>query len=386
MKKNLIFLFLFVILLAHNVKAVGVISDLLPDTVFYFKPEQELNFGFLAFSNTDKVMDHELSLGGDLAEYAMLSTHVIKDLEPGKTEGFSVNLKMPQSLDAGLHTLYVCVGETQARGAVAEGAAIGTKTVACATVKVFSLYPYPFADFSLNVKNVALGEKANFVLDVSSLSLLDMNIRADIDIYNKANPNKIVTLKTQQKRLRSSEKAQLSAELDTANFEIGEYLARATLFFDGTNATKEASFRIGELSIEILNFTEEVEKGKIEPIEIWVKSNWNHKIDNIYATVNISKENFTLIINTPTESVEAWQSKPLVAYWNTQNIKAENYNVKITLHYEDKITEKDGIIKVITKIRLMTLILLIAVAVLVIMLIIMIIKTKKQKHRKKAKA
>ena len=201
-KRNYIIFFLFLLILysfSFRVSAVAIGGAVYEELIF--QPGLEKIFNYVAISNTDKVMDHTISVGGDLGPYFTLSTDVLKDLAPNEQGIFTAHMKLPQELKPGWHSAYICVGETETRGASGGGTSIGTRVVGCALIKVLSLYAEPLIIFELKAPNIAQNEIVNFILDVTSLSKQDMLIEGTVDIYTKESPDKIITVYTNKKLL-----------------------------------------------------------------------------------------------------------------------------------------------------------------------------------------
>jgi len=388
MKKNIIFIiFLFYfIFIAVNVLAVGIGSmSGTTNDAFVFQPDLEKIYTYFVRSNTDRPMNHMISVGGDLAPYVSLDKNVIY-LVPRESKNFNAMLKLPQELEPGWHTAYVCAAEGETRGGAAgEGASIGTKVAVCAVIRVLSLYPEPLANFEFSAPDVTQGEIATFTLRATSLSKQDMEIKGVVDIYAKESNAKITTLHTDEKLLKAGVSEDLKVSLDTTGFVVGEYIANATLYFADNQSTQEKSFRIGTLFIDILSFTNKTSAGKINPINVEIESKWNSEVDNVYVTAYIkdieTKEKEIATFSSPRESIKAWEKKNITAYWDTNNVSAGNYYAKVVLHYEGKTSEREGTITVTPHLEMpstTTMALILVLIIVVVVLVIVIVRTRKK--------
>lgn len=381
---------LFSIFYSAQVSAVGIAGAVYEK--LFFKPGLEKTYTYVVNSNTDKVMNHDLAVNGPLNQYFTLSKTVLKDLAPGGTDNFTVTMKLPQELAPGEYINYVCAAENQTRGAAStEGASVGSRAIVCAVISVFSPYPGKHISFELRASNVSKNDNATFIIEVLSQGTEPVNVKGEVEIYSpklKAGAEeKIVTLYTTEKTLQTGERAMLNATLNVSDFEIGEYKAKATVFFDGNQTTKETLFRVGDLYMEIVDFTKEVSQNKLNPINIKTESKWNGPIKNVYATLDITdlKRNAIIAkVNSVPADFAPWESKNLVAYWDTTGFEEGEYGVKITLNYENKVTVKDGTIKVrfgeaiISPTTLLLLILIVVVIILILLIIKMMKKTRKE--------
>jgi hypothetical protein len=350
----------------------------------FFEPGMEKSFGYAVDSNTDRAMDHWINVTGDLAPYFALSATVLRNLAPGSTGSFTAAMKLPPELEAGYHYAYICSEESGTRGGGGgEGAMLGTKASVCAVITVFSAYPGKRADFDFSLQNVGKGENASFSLDAINLGTDAIDVYGEIEIrgltVEAGKETTIAKVRTGQKHLDKTQRAVLNASLNTSSFEIGEYKAKATLFFDGNSTSKEKNFRIGSLDIRILNFTQEVTQGRLNPINVTAQSIWNAPIENVYASIEITnpKTYGKMTINSPPIDIGAWETKNITAYWDAKGVEPGDYSIKITLHYEDKTTEQEGMIKVKKQMLSLTALIMAAMAIVIIILIIMAIKLKK---------
>ncbi len=372
----------------QEVSAVGMLGR---NDFFIFEPGIKKTYTFGVLSNTDRPMNHTLGFNGDLEKYVTLSKTVLENLAPGEVGYFNLDLNLPDELPAGLHTLTICALESETRGGGEDkGTSIGTRAAICLVIKVLSLYPEKLAEFDLSAPDVASGEIAEITMQVRSLTQQNMSIKGIVDIYSNSSgsPIKVISLNTEEKILYSGKNEELSARLDTTNLEIGQYLAKATLYFDENSSTQEKTFNIGNLSMQIENFTDTVYKNKVNKMEIYVKSRWNSMIKDVYSEVFITGNNQTIKTSSSTESFEPWQTKPLNVFLDAKNISAGDYNIKILLHYEGQTAEVNGKIKVIEKIELpsSTMFLIVIILVLVILFLILILRTRKKMRELEKKA
>jgi ABC-type multidrug transport system fused ATPase/permease subunit len=299
----------------------------------------------------------------------------------------------------------VCALESGTRGSGGTGgASIGTRVRVCAVITVFAPYPGKHVNFTMSVNNVKKGEDAVINLDVTSYGTEPVTVHGVIDIYSNdmraGKENKIITLTTQEASLSVAQNVKLNATLDTKDLETGEYRAKATLYFDDNQTSQEKIFRIGDIKINILDFTKEVSENKLNPLKIKVQSMWNAKIKEVYASVDVidtAKNRVITTINSPPTDIAAWETKDIVAYWDTTGTEKGEYDLNITLHYEDKTTSAAGKIKVLAegmKLSLSTILLIALIVIVIIFILVMlrmmrkmrmgaknITKTKKKKKK-----
>lgn len=379
-----ILLFCVIILSLVNASAVGIgYRYVVTGGPLDFQPEMEKTFNYELITNAGSTMDYEISVKGGLEQYVTLSTNLIKDVRSGTLVPFSAHLKLPSKLESGIHEARICVLETQARGG--GGGMIGVRTEACGGFTIRVLYEGKYLKIErFDVPSVNIGERVNIEVGVKSWSTVDINsIKGIIDIFSLSRENKemkrIATVMTDERQLKSNAEEVLVANFDTAGLEAGKYTAFLALYYDGEQINSSREFRIGDLSLKIINYTREFEKGKVNKFEVDVLSQWNSKINNVYSTIDIDGERLT----TPVADFDSWENRALVTYWDATNKKVGDYNGKIVVYYSNKTTEEDVKLKVIVGKKewrgIITNILGIAlIIILIIILIIMIWKTRKK--------
>jgi len=370
--------------------AVGITGS---NDFMIFKPYLSKSYSYMVVSNTDRTMDHGVGVNGDLAQYATLSTSVLKDIPMNGVASFSMELNLPGSLEPGLHQVTLCVVEAGTRGGGVDegGASIGTKAAVCLIIRVLSLYPEKLADFDFYAPDVGSGAIEEFMLDVRSLSQQDMQIKGQVDVYTNASGSmvKLVTLFTDEKLLKSGGNQKLVAYLDTKNFDIGEYIAKATLYYGDKSPMKEKKFRIGDLSMGIINFSNSAYTNRVNELTVFANSKWNSEIKGAYVEMTFTKDDFVRKISSPAESFAPWEVRPLTLFLDTKGMPAGDYNVGVTLHYNDKTESVGGNFKVISKTDISTatilLILVIIILILVLVFIIFFTRKKMKEMEKKGK-
>lgn len=340
---------LFVLISVQLVKAVGIGAAGSLNTVTDFKPGLKETFSYFMVPNAQEIMDYELTTEGALSQYITLNPALLENVWPGQIPSFTATLQLPkEKLSPGLHSTTVCVAEAQVRGGAG---AVGVKTKACAIIQVRSLYPEKYLEINgFITPNVNVGDILKFEILVKSWteSRID-SIKGTIEIFGpseKGFGTKIMALNTGEKSLESNAEETLSAEIDTRSMESGEYLAKATVTYDGKTASASSRFRIGVLAVKIINYTRIFERGKVNKFEVEVESRWNRKIDKIYSEIFIENENESL--KTPSISLNPWKEGTLLSYWEVPADKElKEYNAKIVVYHEANQTEGQANLQVV---------------------------------------
>ncbi len=385
-KSILLIAFLIVMISLASIEyadAVGLSSNSLK-VVLDFKPNLKRTFTYAVLTNAGRIMDYPLSVKGIDSDYFHLSTDKFEQVPSGESRTFSVDMELPEQVEApGIHDTLICVIEGEGR---VEGA-IGTRVEMCASVAFRVLYYSKYLVIeNMNVPNADRGDIIPIDLVVKSWTEQDIsNLKATIDIFGpdeKGYDKKITTLYSDEKSLPSNGKKILSAYLNTENLDPGEYRAVATVFYDGNEANISKSFRIGLLTVKLLNYTQLFERGKVNKFDVLVDSRWNRMIDYIYADINIGNDS----IRTPSSSLESWKNTTLTAYWDLTEKKTGTYKGNIILHYGENSSMQEINVKVVIGKeeirRIMTSTIIGAIVVILIaILVILSLKTIKMNRK-----
>lgn len=345
-----------------------------PGKVEYnFEPNMQLTLGFSVESPEIKI---KIFSSGDLAEYVSFDK-----TELNGSGGFTATIKLPAEVEKpGTNNLYI-----MAQQIPGEGGGIATAVAVGALIKINVPYPGKYAEMSFSVEDVNVGEDLKFNSEISSLGKEDIFaiIMTNISVYNG---NAIETFELGHDFIKPTEKKNFQKIVNSSKYGAGHYTAIAILNY-GTNRTVkiEKPFKIGSLFVEILNYTKEVYSGKLSKFDIEIGSNWNNKIENIYAYVSVyDKKNETNVLTefkTTSESIDRWQIKNLTAYLDATNIKPGIYKTNITLFYEKNSNTK--IVEIVVKRKIPLNLIIIGVVVLIalaIVIIFAIVKIKKKKR------
>jgi len=387
-KRTALFVSLLVLslILIKPVYAVGIYFP--NDNEIDFKPGLEKTFNFAV---TPSNMDVKLSVSGYLSEYVTLSKTLIRFNSTDRA--FKVMIKLPEKIEnPGHHKLWIAAEEVIDESKI--GGNIGTSCNAMVYILIHVLNPGKYVEMSLSAPDVEINEPVNFAVNVKSFGEEDINsIKAGIDVYSPDN-EKLATVYTDDKPLKSNTEETLYAQLDTKGYSAGTYRAVATLNYDGKTKEDEKNFKIGELNIKIINYTKEFEKDKINKFDLEIESDWGNRIENVYGGININNE----IIKTPNIDLAPWDKKIITAYWGTNNVETGFYDAEMTIYYNDKTTVETGRVSVVEKKEAlvekpgvmglsMTTMLILIIILLIIIDIIWIFKKRgserKQKRRKK---
>lgn len=301
-----------------------------------FEPNFEQTFSYEIFgTKPDKI--YSLYLEGNLAQYATLSREELEG-----DGNFKVSLELPSTLETpGDNKLYVGVKESIDEELA--GGTIGTAVEIKALISVYVPYPGKYVEISFEAEDANIGEPIDFKLNIFSRGKEDVLLHPRIEISSNESGEIVHTLYFDERALQSMQEVSLHKVWDTSSFNAGRYNGVAFVEYGGKFPSRvEDFFRLGELAIEIKNYTSRVIiDGKIQKFDIEVESSWNDPISGVYAeVVFLNGASEVLRFKTSSTSLNPWEAKTITGYFDTINFEPGFYNANITLFYYGKNTGK----------------------------------------------
>jgi len=372
MKEKWFLLLLCMVLLSGVVSASLGISPAIINADFKPGGEYVFNFNIISDSPDEEL---EISLGGDLAQYASLS----KESSIGATS-FQVFLNLPQELEEpGRHSLGVRIREV-----TPEDRFLGTAIDISGFVKIFIPYPGIYAETSLIIDDGNVGDEIPVEIHVINRGIEDFK-KLDVKVDFKDESGEIIgTMDFKNVSLASGGDRYFRKTLDTEDYRPGNYIAEALITYDGGASIEEDSFRIGSLFVDILNFTQALPIGGIRKYHVGIESRWNNLLGEVFADVDVFNDIQKISFRTPSVDLRGWEKKTLEGFLDTKDMEEGFYEVNITLSYEDQTTSKSGSL-LIEKTSYLLWIAVAAVTFVAIILILTILYWKRNKKGKKKK-
>ncbi|MBI2136835.1 hypothetical protein HYU06_07220 [Candidatus Woesearchaeota archaeon] len=371
-------IFIFLFILSSNVLALGISPAI---TEVSFSPGLSENVE-LSIAGEAKPFDINVISIGELAEFVHLTATQLT--VPPQGLAISYNFTLPMQLTPGRHKASIVVEQkTPVQESGAGKPMFGATPAVGHVLAVDVPYEAKYAMITVEATNANIGEIVNLKVIINNLGNEDISLaKSVIGIFDNEN-KKIISIETDSKGVPKGEKAELYAYWTPKNISPGVYTAKAGVDYDGKSTEAESTFRIGDLSISIIDLSpKEFEIDSITKVKIDIESFWSSKIPSAYAIVTISKDSkdyFTT--KTPSVDLGPLVKTQLEAYLDTHGLTEGEYDANIKLRYSDKQTDKKVKIRV-TKIKkiegpgtsIVTIVVAIAVIVLIILAIYIFIK------------
>lgn len=338
-KKELFFGFLvlfsitIISLLAEPAMSIGISTSSVLPKYLIAGPYLAASYDFTAYGYG---RDIELYVDGDLRKYVNLSE---PEITAPYQKKFTATLSLPGDFNEtpGMHD--IMIGASEVIPQSEDG--INVMTRVQSPLHVFVLYEGKYIDATLTTQNVNVNETANIRVTVVSLGKQFINmLKVKIDIYNASNV-KIKELQQSQLGLESGKETAFDFELNTTGMLAGDYLAAATIDYDGSLKDLSKKFIIGQMRVKVTDYTKRLYSGMINKFDIKAANEWNGVIGSIYAEVNIYTPEKNLTARTATESIQPLSDAEFTGYIDANGTMPGDYPVKIDLFYgEDKSVER----------------------------------------------
>jgi hypothetical protein len=283
--------------------------------------------------------------GVDLSPYFVITPNVIENVANGESRQFKVKLVLPDSIDIpGDSESWVRVQiDTESTGVIKAVPSLAIRYI------LSVLYPYKYIQWYFSAPDMNINETKDFGLSIINLGEPTVgSAYGDIVITDLESGQIVRSLRTQTETdIQSRQSRSLIAKFDATNLRPGNYRAVPTLQWDANTSNIESDnfnlkqskldFRIGTKNVRILNFTRLFEYNSINKFDIFIESEWNTKISDIYAIVRVydpetnAKLKEFKSLNT---ELDPFGSKVLDAYFDTTDLEKKQYRAEVTLFYE----------------------------------------------------
>ncbi len=390
MNRKTIFIFIIIfLLLPIDALALGISPGELGE--YDFQPNLRVEKRICVSNSIEGYFEVDMVLRGNLTEYAKLSEdHFVLAPKgtPGSGKCVDFVLQLPEKLEKpGTYKLWVWASQVTGEQAGGSGSMLGGRVEVGANLKIHLPYPGKYVEASLTIQEGEVNETIAFTINAINRGNETINnAQGTIHIYDSGG-REIATVKTNSESMEPSKWTELRAEW-IANVEPGEFLANATIDYDGFKTFVSRTFKVGSPTAKILDVkTEPIVNGSIGVIKTRVISYWSKKIENAHVSLLIKRGSYSGGSQSPSATLHPWKETEFTNFWDTSNaIGPGEYQAVAVLHYLNKTDSKNFTIEVIEEERPILEIFLsdpmwTAVIALVIILVIMILLTFRKRKR-----
>lgn len=341
------------ILAISSVGAMGV-SPPRVDIDFHPNTVQTIDFYIFHAAEDRKVI---VNVEGELGKYVTLNKNEFYG--EGKLR---VTINFPSNIETpGGNVIYITIAEEPAQNQF-----IGTAITIRAGIVVHVPYPGKYIEYGLNVPNGNVDSKIPIELQVINRGTESLTIDPVITFYDSV-MKEMHQMTFNPISLNTNEYDYFRRYLDTTGWKQGNYFAEAIIDYSGEKKSINATFKVGNLFVNVTDFTTNISEGEINKFLIKTKSNWNEDLTGIYADVTIFNDTTRASFRTPQIELKAWGEKTIESYFDATGIAPGEYNVEVKLSYSGQNTFAFGKLMVIAKpVGMMKRIIYISVIVLLV--------------------
>lgn len=263
-----------------------------------------------------------------------------------KSKDIKLKLKLPPNMKPGITDIDIVIKQLPDEE-YPSPLFIKTELAVISQIRIRAPYPGKYAEIeNIEVTNAIVNSTARFSVPVINFGNATINeLQAKIKILD---PDKNVKAEilSQKTTLDANRRVILEAQWNTGNMPTGKYHAIAEVMFDGMTNTKEKDFNLGKLIIRLLRVeTNNYQFGGIAKYDIWVQSEWNEKIKDMFGELEINDSNQQIIatLKTPTTELEPYTPTAITAFWDTSSVPIGQYFLHLRLRFNGIVQEADMI-------------------------------------------
>lgn len=281
----------------------------------------------------------DFSAEGDFAQYVTLD----KNLITGSGE-VTATINLPSKAEkVGLNKLYIIAKEQPLQNQF-----VGTAVSIRVVIRINVPYPGKYIESFLNIPDANLGQEVPIELKVYNRGTENVTVNPVINFYDSSKIF-VDTFTFIPVQISPGDYDYFRRYLNTDNLLPDNYLAEALIDYGGLKQKVNATFKVGNLYVNVTDFTKNMTAEEINKFVIGVQSNWNGNIQGVYADVRISNDTFETTFRTPQIELNAWEESNITGYFEAKGLKGGNYKVDITLNYLGHTTFATGDLVVIGK-------------------------------------
>jgi len=341
MNNKIINMILMFLLVSSLVEALGVTPG---RTTLFFEENLEREVKFKVLNNEQKDIRLAIYARGSLADYVEIPIKDVKLRADEDSKELSYKIKLPKEIEEpGFYGTEIVVRELTIGGDEGE-ISIGAMQAVITQLHVYVPYPGKYIAARLDIVEGKVEEKAQFFVPLINFGEEDVkSAKAEILVMNMQG-DIIDKVETDEKVVSAKGRAELSATMDSSKLKPGISRVVAKVNYDGFTTTAENAFYMKDfwllpLDISVRDFT----LGEIAKFNILVENIANVKIKDADSLIVLDSRDGGAVANLKSVPVdfEPSETKEMLNYWDTGDIKEGDYSGKLILRYEDKSDEKD---------------------------------------------
>jgi hypothetical protein len=338
MIKRGVIVILFLFLLVQSVSAISVSPS---KTIVFFTGdslEENLSVSLKNKHNYEVVGEILLQDKGVPLEYINYQSTNLT-FEPNERKDIDFGITIPEKFDEpGDYRFDFIVRELSPPKE--EGGMFGVSIAVGGIFLVRVPYEGYYMGARLEADGVTVGEEVPFKLTLENIGTMPIeNIQGTLEIFDNSSEKVGEVPFTYSLPINSLEVVDL--KWDSSEASYGNYYAVATMNFKSKSIKAETDFKLGDMFVDIVNFDKIIRSGIINKYKVKIKSEWGNPIDNIFMKLEVSPGISPKIFKSENFNLDSWESKEVIIYVDTEEIKGGTYPAKISAFYEGIHTEKE---------------------------------------------
>jgi len=286
-------------------------------------------FDFIAVNSLDKSVVFKVYVKGELKDYVTCDTESIP-LNAKERKSFSCTIKMPSYLEPGPHQALIGVIESAPEGSAGQ---ISVLSAIESRLIVNAPYPGFYVAIQISANNTKINEPASITVKVKNWGQNDATIKVPVDIMSG---DKVVgTVTTDEKFIETMQEETFNVNWVANVADSGKYIAVANLVQDNQKFNASTSFLVGDLVMNIVNFTSEMYKGEIGKFDMKLQNMWSEPV-SFDLEISILKDDKSIGSKKDKFDINGFEEKDFKIFWDTPLQESGNYKANVTLKYNGK--------------------------------------------------
>lgn len=337
-----IFLVITIFLFSSLVAGLGIAPG---EKKIAFQADSVQKIRYTVLNNEHKDFVVSIYADGEIGKYVKIENAQVSLSADEDKKDFYIDVNLPSSLHPGDNTGRIIAEESienlSFMGAVGKG-----RIRVISNLIVMVPYPEKYIDVQLGVQ-----EKENnteITATITNLGLTDIkNLGADVGIYEGETQIQNLNFKFDEQLARGKETSSIS-EVKAEKLPGGVYSVVARIKYDDYTLEVSRDFEVGKEALKISSYTKYFLENSMNKFEIDAKSDWNQKIKNAYATIDITRYNEEVAsLRSASYDIAPRETKIITAYWDTSKLELGKYNANLSLIYLNKSTNRQDEISIL---------------------------------------
>jgi hypothetical protein len=321
---RLLIIFLIFCIFIPEIYSLGVSPPLIEVDYVEGKTER-LSFG-IRNSREIPITVVVTEISGELADYIEIEKKTI-EIPPKSLGSIGFKLYLNSSVEPGLVSGKINILDTTKNGEGMFQVGIGVTGV----VRTEKPYPGIYPVLNIGASDINEGDDLSFYVTIINKGLDSLKNTMLISRV-RANDGSLIDKFEEKIPLISGKGSkQISYTIPSKSLEAGAYTIRTEYFYGDEIIFLEKEFRVGSYDIILEHYSKELYDNGITPIKLFIKSNWNEPLNDVYSTIKIKNKVYRSLPST----IPSFGESTLTVYVDNDNFKiGELYNANITIHHD----------------------------------------------------